>query len=138
MPFVNGRLDDLVGAGPIESPLTLPFAFRCCGGEGATAPVCDLVGCGFAMSLCGGYLGRGIASSSGDGIVCMFLELVPRRSAFRCGLERLSGEGGRSPAFLSSFRLLITVPSRRSPNPRGFFSGVGTAARSQYESIGVS
>lgn len=69
----------------------------------------------------------GIVSSSGDGIVCIFLELVPRRSA-KCGLERFSGEGGRSAAFLSSLRLLITVPSRRSPNPRGFFSGLGTAA----------
>lgn len=128
MPFATDRLDDLMGAGCIASPFRVPLVLRCSGGEGGTAKVCDCVGCVVDGSLCGGDWGMGIASSSGDGIVCMFFVLVPRRSAFRCGLERFSGEGGRSPVFLSSFRLPITVPRRRSPKPRDFFSGVVAAA----------
>lgn len=57
----------------------------------------------------------------------MFLELVPRRKGFRFGLVRFSGDGGRSPGFLPSFRLLITVPSRRRPK-RGRDSDVGAAS----------
>lgn len=80
MPFWTGRLDDLLGAGIIASPLTCSFILCCSGGDGESAMVCALVGCGLDVFLCGGDMGiGGIASSSGDGIVCIFLELVPLR-----------------------------------------------------------
>ena len=79
MPFWTGRLDDLLGAGIIASPLTVSFILRCSGGEGETVMVCALFGCELDIFLSGGDLGIGIASSSGDGIVCIFLELVPLR-----------------------------------------------------------
>lgn len=103
-----------MGAGCVTSPLTLSFVLPC-SGVGDTATVWDRVGWGDVVPLCGGDFGIGMASSSGDGMVCMFLELVPRRSGFRCGLDRFSGDGGRSAAFLLSFRLPITVPSRLNP-----------------------
>ena len=68
-----------------------------------------------------------MVSSSGEGMVCMFLELVPLRNALNCDLDRFSGEGARSPDFLLSFRLPITVPSRLSPNPLRFDSEAGIA-----------
>ena len=45
----------------------------------------------------------------------MFLELMPRLKGFRVDLDRFSGDGGLSTVFLSSFRLPMTVPSRRRP-----------------------
>ena len=93
--------------------------------------VCDRFGCGVVGSLCGGDFGIGIASSSGEGMVCIFLELVPRLNGFRCGRDRFSGEEGRSLGFLPSFRLPITVPSRRSPK-RGLPSGVGATEHGEY------
>ena len=123
-----GRLDDLVGAGCSVSPLTFPFVLRPSDGDGDVACVWDRTGCGLDGSLRGGEVGNGGASSSGDGIVCMFFELVPRRSPPRRGLDFFSGDGGRSPADLLSFRLPMTVPSRRNPKPLRFCSGAGDAA----------
>ena len=93
--------------------------------------VCALFGCGLDVFLSGGDLGIGIASSSGDGIVCIFLELVPLRKE-NCGLDRFSGELVRSPGFLSSFRRAMTVPSRRNPKPRGLRSGAGETTCGEY------
>lgn len=120
------------------SPLTLPLVLRGSGGDGDAAMVCDRMGCGDVDISCGGDLGIGIASSSGDGIVCMFFELVPRRRPLRTGLDRFSGEEGRSPAFLLSFRLLMTVPSRLSPNPRGLRSGVAGAGCDQKRHMDIN
>lgn len=48
----------------------------------------------------------------------MSLELVPLLKGLRFGLERLSGEGGRSVGFEFWRRRPMTVPNRLKPNLR--------------------
>ena len=56
-----------------------------------------------------------VVEASGDGIVCIFLELAPLLKGLRVDRVRFSGDGGLSATFLSSFRLPMTVPRRRRP-----------------------
>ena len=68
------------------------------------------------MGICcrAGEVGNSVVDASGDGICCMFLELGPRLKGLRLVLERFSGDGVRSSAFVS-FRRLMTVPKRLRP-----------------------